>query len=181
MAGATRSAGTRRPGSSRRSPGPASCTRWSRWERPRCTRIASARSRRTTGTEIRVHHPGARSGSHRGRAPLFSRAAAYARTDRDVPSRGLTASPPLGHPATMPQLTLGGWSLRTLETGFLWLDGGSMFGSVPKPLWSRLHPADERNRIRLAMRCLLADGHGRRILVDDGIGDKLSPKLADIY
>ena len=81
----------------------------------------------------------------------------------------------------MPQLTLGGWSIRTLETGFLWLDGGSMFGSVPKPLWSRLHPADERNRIRLAMRCLLVEGHGRRILVDDGIGDKFSPKLMDIY
>ncbi len=81
----------------------------------------------------------------------------------------------------MPPLTLGGWSLRTLETGSLWLDGGSMFGSVPKPLWSRLHVPDERNRIRLAMRCLLAEGHGRRILVDDGVGAKFSPKLVEIY
>jgi glyoxylase-like metal-dependent hydrolase (beta-lactamase superfamily II) len=81
----------------------------------------------------------------------------------------------------MPQLSLGGWTLRTLETGFLWLDGGSMFGSVPKPLWSRSNPPDERNRIRLAMRCLLAEGHGRRILVDDGIGAKFSAKLMDIY
>jgi glyoxylase-like metal-dependent hydrolase (beta-lactamase superfamily II) len=78
-------------------------------------------------------------------------------------------------------LNLGGWTVRALETGYLWLDGGSMFGSVPKPLWSRVHPADARNRIRLAMRCLLAEGHGRRVLVDDGIGDKLSPKLVDIY
>jgi len=81
----------------------------------------------------------------------------------------------------MPQLTLGGWTVRTLETGFLWLDGGSMFGSVPKPLWSKLHPPDERNRIRLAMRCLLAEGHGRRVLVDDGAGDKFDAKLTDIY
>ncbi|HEY6866414.1 MAG TPA: MBL fold metallo-hydrolase, partial [Candidatus Eisenbacteria bacterium] len=80
-----------------------------------------------------------------------------------------------------PHLTLGGWNIRTLETGFLWLDGGSMFGSVPKPLWSRLQPPDERNRIRLAMRCLLVEGRGRRILVDDGVGDKFPPKLADIY
>ncbi len=81
----------------------------------------------------------------------------------------------------MPVLTLGDWTVRTLETGFLWLDGGAMFGSVPKPLWSRLHPPDERNRIRLAMRCLLVEGQGRRILVDDGIDAKFSPKLADIY
>jgi len=79
------------------------------------------------------------------------------------------------------RLVIGDWTLTPIETGYLWLDGGSMFGSVPKPLWSRMHPADERNRIRLAMRCMLAEGHGRRVLVDDGLGDKLSPKLADIY
>ena len=79
------------------------------------------------------------------------------------------------------RLTLGDWTLTPIETGFLWLDGGSMFGSVPKPLWSKTNPPDERNRIRLAMRCLLVEGHGRRILVDDGIGDKFPAKLADIY
>jgi len=78
-------------------------------------------------------------------------------------------------------ITLGPWQVHALETGFLWLDGGSMFGSVPKALWSREHPADDRNRIRLAMRCLLVVGAGRRILVDDGAGDKFSPKLKDIY
>ncbi len=81
----------------------------------------------------------------------------------------------------MPSLTLGSWRVNTLETGHLWLDGGAMFGSVPKPLWSKAHPADDRNRIRLAMRCLLLEGSGRRILVDDGAGSKFSPKLADIY
>jgi glyoxylase-like metal-dependent hydrolase (beta-lactamase superfamily II) len=81
----------------------------------------------------------------------------------------------------MPSLTIGSWKIHTLETGFLWLDGGAMFGSVPKPLWSKLLPPDERNRIRLAMRCLLLEGPGRRILVDDGVGDKFTPKLVDIY
>jgi glyoxylase-like metal-dependent hydrolase (beta-lactamase superfamily II) len=81
----------------------------------------------------------------------------------------------------MPLIDTGDWKVRNVETGFLWLDGGSMFGSVPKPLWSRLAPPDERNRIRLAMRCLLAEGHGRRVLVDVGAGDKFSPKLRDIY
>ena len=66
-------------------------------------------------------------------------------------------------------LTLGPWAITTLETGFLRLDGGAMFGSVPKPIWSRSYPADERNRITLAMRCLLLEGEGRRILVDVGV------------
>ncbi len=76
---------------------------------------------------------------------------------------------------------LGDWTLHTVEAGYLWLDGGSMFGSVPKPLWNRTNPADERNRIRLAMRCLLLRGHGRVVLVDVGLGDKFSAKLRDIY
>jgi len=81
----------------------------------------------------------------------------------------------------MPSLTLGAWSVHTLETGAIRLDGGSMFGSVPKPIWSKTHPADDRNRIGLAMRCLLLEGGGRRVLVDVGVGDKLPPKLVDIY
>jgi len=81
----------------------------------------------------------------------------------------------------MPALTLGSWTIHTLETGTLRLDGGAMFGSVPKPIWSKSHPADERNRITLAMRALLLEGEGRRILVDIGVGDKFTPKLADIY
>ncbi len=75
----------------------------------------------------------------------------------------------------------GGWTVHTLETGYLWLDGGAMFGSVPRTLWSRTEAPDERNRVRLAMRCLLLEGHGRRVLVDDGIGDKSTPRFADIY
>ena len=81
----------------------------------------------------------------------------------------------------MPTLAIGSWRVTTLETGYLWLDGGSMFGSVPKPLWSKLQPPDERNRIRLAMRCLLLEGDEHTILVDDGIDEKFPPKLKEIY
>ncbi len=81
----------------------------------------------------------------------------------------------------MPTMTLGDWTVHTLETGALWLDGGAMFGSVPKPLWSRTNPPDERNRIRLAMRCLLLVGQGRRVLVDIGLGDKPDAKFRDIF
>lgn len=81
----------------------------------------------------------------------------------------------------MSTLHCGDWRLDTVETGYLWLDGGSMFGSVPKPLWSRTNPPDERNRIRLAMRCMLLRGLGRTLLVDVGVGDKFPDKLRDIY
>jgi len=81
----------------------------------------------------------------------------------------------------MTVLELGAWTAHTVDAGHLWLDGGSMFGSVPKPLWNRTNPADERNRIRLAMRCWLLRGHGRTVLVDDGLGDKFTDKLRDIY
>ena len=81
----------------------------------------------------------------------------------------------------MPKLELGDWTLHTLEAGALWLDGGAMFGSVPRTLWSRLAAPDERNRIRLAMRCLLLVGHGRRVLVDVGLGAKSDAKFRDIF
>ncbi len=81
----------------------------------------------------------------------------------------------------MPTLTLGDWTLHTIEAGALWLDGGAMFGSVPRPLWSRTNPPDERNRIPLAMRCLLMVGHGRKVLVDVGLGDKSDAKFREIF
>ena len=66
------------------------------------------------------------------------------------------------------------WRVRTFESGSLGLDGGAMFGSVPRPLWERLIPPDAQHRIPLAMRLLLleeVDGD-RLVLVDGGIGDK---------
>jgi glyoxylase-like metal-dependent hydrolase (beta-lactamase superfamily II) len=77
--------------------------------------------------------------------------------------------------------SIAGYELFALETGRFGLDGGAMFGIVPKPLWQRRIPADERNRIPLAMRCLLAVGNDRVILVDNGLGDKYDAKFADIY
>jgi len=56
-----------------------------------------------------------------------------------------------------------------------------MFGVVPKALWEKKIPSDGRNRIRLAMNCLLVHAGGKRILVETGIGAKMSPKLRDIY
>lgn len=56
-----------------------------------------------------------------------------------------------------------------------------MFGIVPKPLWSRRIAPDDRNRIPLNMRCLLLEGQGRVILVDNGLGDKYDEKFAEIY
>lgn len=61
------------------------------------------------------------------------------------------------------------------------LDGGAMFGVVPRPLWSRSNPADDRNRIDLATRCLVIDIDDRRVLVDTGMGDGWHGKAADIY
>src|SRR6185369_5197923 len=107
-----------------------------------------------------------------------TRSASSKRSRREVSFDPLSS---FAHSENMPSLNFGPWRVHLLETGYLWLDGGSMFGSVPKPLWSKLQPPDERNRIRLAMRCLLLEGDEGRILVDDGIGTKFSPKLADIY
>lgn len=78
-------------------------------------------------------------------------------------------------------MTIGPYEIHALETGRFALDGGAMFGIVPKPLWAETNPPDERNRIELAMRVLLLVGNGRRILVDVGIGRKFSEKFRDIY
>src|SRR5882672_9845540 len=61
------------------------------------------------------------------------------------------------------------------------LDGGAMFGVVPRNLWSRVCPADEQNRIRLNMNCLFIEAGPERILIDTGIGDKWSEKQAAMY
>lgn len=78
-------------------------------------------------------------------------------------------------------MRIGPYSLHEIAAGQLRLDGGAMFGIVPRPLWERRIPPDARGRIPLAMRCLLAEGHGRVILIDNGLGDKYDPKFADIY
>lgn len=67
--------------------------------------------------------------------------------------------------------------LTTIHTGYFKLDGGAMFGIVPKQLWQRLVPADEKNMCTWSMRCLLIQTPTRNILVDTGIGDKQSEKF----
>jgi glyoxylase-like metal-dependent hydrolase (beta-lactamase superfamily II) len=76
---------------------------------------------------------------------------------------------------------IGGYSLHTVDTGSFALDGGAMFGIVPRPLWEKRIAPDARNRIRLRARCLLAIGHGRVILVDAGVGHKQDAKFQDIF
>ncbi len=81
----------------------------------------------------------------------------------------------------MIRLLAGDLRLTVLDAGTLWLDGGAMFGVVPKPLWSRERPPDEANRIRLGMNVLLVDDGRERILVDTGAGTDWDPKPKSIY
>jgi glyoxylase-like metal-dependent hydrolase (beta-lactamase superfamily II) len=77
-------------------------------------------------------------------------------------------------------MQFGEFTLTSLFDGTVRLDGGAMFGVVPKPLWEKRAPADERNRIRLGLRPLLVDGE-KRLLIDAGIGGKMDEKSVDIY
>jgi glyoxylase-like metal-dependent hydrolase (beta-lactamase superfamily II) len=78
-------------------------------------------------------------------------------------------------------LMLGDMRIHALDAGTQRLDGGAMFGVVPKPLWEKRIAADERNRIPLAMRCLLVETPDTLVLVDNGAGNKEDPKFCDIY
>lgn len=97
-------------------------------------------------------------------------------------------------PVTRRHLCIGHYDVYPVPTGVFGLDGGAMFGTVPKVLWEKTNPADEHNRIRMEARALLLDGTGpdgvrRRILVDCGIGgdfnvkygEKLGSKFAEMY
>lgn len=76
---------------------------------------------------------------------------------------------------------LGDLSVRHLSAGTLALDGGAMFGVVPKTMWSRVYPADDRNRILLGMCLLLVEGPGGRVLVDTGATAFSEGRMAEIY
>lgn len=79
-------------------------------------------------------------------------------------------------------MRIGNYSVYPIETGRFALDGGAMFGVIPKNLWSKTNPADEQNRITLAMRCLLLiSDDGRKILIDNGLGHKYNEKFAAMY
>jgi glyoxylase-like metal-dependent hydrolase (beta-lactamase superfamily II) len=72
-------------------------------------------------------------------------------------------------------------NLYTINTGFFKLDGGAMFGVVPKSLWNKINPADENNLCAWALRCLLVEDNDRLILIDNGIGDKQDAKFFSHY
>ncbi|HET6228805.1 MAG TPA: MBL fold metallo-hydrolase [Longimicrobiaceae bacterium] len=76
---------------------------------------------------------------------------------------------------------LGRFRIHAIESGMQWLDGGAMFGVVPKPLWEKRIPADGRNRIPLALRCLLVETPGELVLVETGLGNKENDRFRDIY
>lgn len=76
---------------------------------------------------------------------------------------------------------IGDLTVHAIQAGGQKLDGGAMFGVVPKPLWERRIPADERNRIQLGMRCLLIEHQSGLILIDTGTGNKENEKFKDIY
>ncbi len=76
---------------------------------------------------------------------------------------------------------LGDWRIHAIQAGGQKLDGGAMFGVVPKTLWERRIAADERNRIQLGMRCLLIEHPSGPILIDTGAGNKENEKFYDIY
>lgn len=78
-------------------------------------------------------------------------------------------------------INIGKIRITLLAGGRLKLDGGAMFGIIPKPLWSRLAPPDDKNRIQLATTCLLVETAGRRILVETGVGNKYNAKDRDIF
>lgn len=71
--------------------------------------------------------------------------------------------------------------LYSLNTGYFKLDGGAMFGVVPKSIWNKINPADENNLCDWSLRCLLIEDDDRLILVDNGIGTKQDPKFFSHY
>ena len=160
-----------------------------------------------TGPGAPPHHAARREHRRRARAVEGERHASHRRTG--APRRGRCAGrvhPPFGahgvlvelkqsarhpapphrtsHPAPrtphISRFTLGDLELISLYDGFFGLDGGSMFGIVPKALWAAKAPPDDRNRIALAMRPLIVRGV-RTMIIDAGMGDKENDKFHEIY
>lgn len=78
-------------------------------------------------------------------------------------------------------MKLGKYRLKTILSGFFGLDGGAMFGIVPKPLWEKTNPADDLNRVTLSTRNFLLESDDKKILIDTGMGNKWDEKSKNIY
>jgi glyoxylase-like metal-dependent hydrolase (beta-lactamase superfamily II) len=78
-------------------------------------------------------------------------------------------------------MRIGDFDIHILSDGFFRLDGGAMFGVVPRVLWEKMEPPDEKNRILMGLNCLLVIRGQEKVLIDTGIGDKFDEKFAGIY
>ncbi len=78
-------------------------------------------------------------------------------------------------------MQIGKYNLKTIISGFFALDGGAMFGIIPKPLWEKTNPADDLNRVTLSTRNLLLISDDKKILIDTGMGNKWDEKSKNIY
>ena len=78
-------------------------------------------------------------------------------------------------------MQIGKYKLSIITSGYAGLDGGAMFGIIPKPLWQRTNPADEANRIKLSTRHLILESGNRKIIIDTGMGNKWDEKSKKIY
>lgn len=78
-------------------------------------------------------------------------------------------------------MKIGKYNLHTVQSGLFSLDGGAMFGIIPKPLWEKTNPADKLNRIKLSTRNLLLISDDKKILIDTGMGNKWDDKSKNIY
>ena len=78
-------------------------------------------------------------------------------------------------------MQFGDYRVEIVPDGEFRLDGGAMFGVVPRALWQRVAPPDELNRVRLNANCLYVEGAGERILVETGMGDKWTPRQTEMY
>jgi methylmalonyl-CoA epimerase len=93
----------------------------------------------------------------------------------------LKQAPPAAVTLEVKRLAFGDLQLTTVDDGPFRLDGGAMFGVVPRPLWEKKAPADDRHRISMAMRPLLVEAAWGRMLIDCGVGDKMDAKSREIY
>jgi len=78
-------------------------------------------------------------------------------------------------------MQIGKYKVQMIDAGRYKLDGGAMFGVVPRTLWQKENPADEKNRIQMSLNTLLLVSAGRVILIDSGVGNKFSDKFREIY
>jgi hypothetical protein len=76
---------------------------------------------------------------------------------------------------------VGGYEAHPIPTGIFGLDGGAMFGTVPKVLWQKTNPADEYNRIPMEARALLLISKNKKILIDTGNGTDFQEKYGEVF